>query len=124
MDDKIVKTTNGYTVTLRPFITYDQYVETQKLWTKDVMIDPNEKDKEGKVLTPKPAKISANILYDADKMIVGFLVKSITDTDGKEISRKPDELPIPPADGQEVMEAVKQISTECAAAFDKKKATT
>lgn len=124
MEDKTLTTTNGYIVTLAPFLTYDQFIDIQKIWTKDVVIDPNDKDESGVVNTPKPGKISANLMYEANKMAVGFLVKKIVDPKGVEMQRvTPDSLPIPAADGQEVTEAINKISDEAAAAFDKKKVT-
>lgn len=125
MDDKIITTSGGYKVTLAPFLTYDQFIEIQKLWTKDAVIDPEDKDKDGKTKQPVMGKIAANTVYDANKLAVGFLVKSIEDPKGQEVVRQDaNALPIPPIDGQEVMEEIGKISDEAASAFDKKKAKT
>ena len=46
----------------------------------------------------------------------------IEDKDGVEIKRQGGELPIPLADGAEIMEEINRISNEASQAFDKKKA--
>lgn len=125
MEDKIITTSNGYQVTLAPFLTYDQFIEMQKIWTRDVVIDPNDKDENGVVKSPTPGKIPANLIYEANKMAVSFLVKKIVDPKGNEVQRENiSALPVPPADGADIMEAINKLSNEAASAFDKKKVTT
>ncbi len=125
MENKIIITKNGYKVTLRPFLTYDQFIELQKIWSKDVYFDPNDKDKNGEQKEPIMGKIPMNLLYEANKMTVGFLVVRIEDANGSEVVREDvNSLPIPPVDGQKVVDEIKKISDEASAAFDKKKVTT
>lgn len=124
MEDKIITTANGYRVCVAPFLTYDQYIELQKMWIKDILIDADEKDKNGKPLPPKIGKIPANRMHEVNKVAVGFLVRRIEDKNGKVIEREAGTLPIPPIDGKEVIEIVNQMSAEATEAFDKKKATT
>jgi hypothetical protein len=117
--DKTITTSAGYKVILNPFFTYDQFVELQKLWTKDITIDPNHPN-----VTPQMGAISASIVYEANKMSVGFLVKKIINPDGNEIAREDvTTLPIPAIDGSEVMDEITKISNEASDAFNKKKVT-
>lgn len=120
MENKEIKTLSGYTVFIRPFFTYDQYIEIQKIWTRDVFYDAELKGVDG---NPKPTgKMPANVIYEANRLAVSFLIVKILDPSGKEVQRQSNELPIPPADGTEVMDVVNRLSKEAAAAFDKKKA--
>jgi hypothetical protein len=123
MENKTITTTSEYSVTLRPFLTYDQYIEIQKLWMRDVLIDTDRKDEKGTPKAPSMGKIPATVMYEANKLAVSFLIVKILDPNGAEVTRQDNELPIPPADGAEVMEEVTRISNEAATAFDKKKAT-
>lgn len=122
MEPKEKTTTNGYKAYIHPFLTYDQYIEIQKLWMRDAIIDTEKKDEKGNP-TPSTGKIPATVMYEANKLAVSFLVEKILDKDGKEVKRQPHELPVPPIDGTEIMEVINEISAEAAAAFDKKKAT-
>ncbi len=117
MDDKIITTSGGYKVTLKPFLTYDQFIELQKMYTVDTKIDPQAKD-------PKISEFAANIVYEANKKAVGFLVVSIEDKDGKVVEREDNALPLPIADGQEVIDAINAMQNEAATSFDKKKVKT
>ncbi len=118
MENKTITTTNGYTAILKPFLTYDDFVEVQKIWTKSASFDPN-----GDLTKPVYDKIPMDIMYEANALMLTILVVSITDKDGKVVEREADKLPIPPADGQEIMNAVNVIYKEAADSFSKKKLT-
>lgn len=124
MDNIVFKTSGEYQVTYKPFLTYDQFIELQKIWTKDMVIDPNKKGADGKVATPEMPKISPNLAYEANKMLVGFLIVSITDPKGVEVPRSSNDLPVPFGDGDEIMDELDKISKEAYAAFEKKSQTT
>ena len=121
------KTTNGYTATINPFLTYDQFQDIQDLYTKGVSFDPNavQTDAEGKEIPAKPkmSDIPMSVLRDANKKAIEFLLVSIKDESGMEVDRKPGELPIPLIDGQEIMDEIDRISKDALDAFNKKKAT-
>jgi len=90
---------------------------------KGCYFDPTEKNGEQK--EPTIGKIPMNLFYEANRMTVGFLVVRIEDTNGNEVVREdPTSLPIPPVDGQKIVDEIKKISDEASAAFDKKKVTT
>jgi len=116
METKEVKTTGGYTATLNAYLTYDQFVELQKVWTNNTLIDPTTGAQDLN-------KVPANLVYDAQKLAIGFLVKSITGPDGAAITRDINSLPIPPQDGQEIVDAINALTKEAADAFSKKKQT-
>lgn len=118
MDNISITTERGYTVTLKPFLTYDDFIEVQKLWTSTTELDPNKKDEK-----PTFGKIPANMMYEANALLTRQLVISIVDKNGKSVERQPEKLPLPPADGQEVMEKINELYQEAADAFDKKKLT-
>jgi hypothetical protein len=120
MDIISFKTSGGYEVKFKPFLTYDQFIELQKIWTKDMVIDPNKKDDKGKVATPEMPKISPNLAYDANKMLVGFLIVSILDPKGAEVTRASNELPVPFNDGDEIMSELDKISKAAYESFEKK----
>lgn len=116
MEDKIVKTANGYTVIIRPFISYPKFIEFQKLYTDGVTIDPNDENKK-----PEMKPLSVNTTYEVEEKINRYLVKSVADTDGKELDLTEDYLPIPPKDYEEVKKVLDEISKEAQEAFLKKK---
>lgn len=120
--DKTITTVNEYKVTLKSFLTYDQFIEIQKLWMRDVLIDVDNKDDKGTPKTPSMGKIPATVMYEANKLAVSFLVLKIENKDGVEVKRQGGELPVPLADGAQIMDEVNRISNEASQAFDKKKA--
>lgn len=121
MEDKTITTTNGYVVTIRPFLTYDQYIEIKRIFTSNITFNLKNTDEKG---NPRPLSenIPASIMYDANKLAVSFLIVKILNPKGEEVKRDANSLPIPPIDGTEVMEEIMRISDEADAAFDKKKA--
>ena len=121
MDNKILTTANKYIVTYHPFLTYDQFVDSQKFVTKGTLIDPSDRDKEGKVKMPDVGKIPTELMFDFNKLLVKFLVVKIIDAKGSEVVREPDALPLPPGDGNEIMEALNILYAEALEVFDKKK---
>jgi hypothetical protein len=115
MEDKIITTSGGYKVTIAPFLNHDQFIEIQEIWTNDAKIDP---------VTGKPilGEIRANTIYKANRLAVSMLVRKIEGPDGATVVRESNSLPIPPGDGQEVMEEIQKMETEAADSFAKKKA--
>lgn len=125
MEDKIITTPNGYKVYIKPFLTHTQFVQIQKLYTKDIKIDPNKKKDASEANEEiKLSEFPANLVYDAQDLTVSFLVRKIEDKDGSVVERSGSDLPIPVEDGQAVMEVITEISNQAAAAFDKKKLMT
>ena len=122
-DIEVVTKSHGYKAMIRPFLTYDQFIEIQKLYTQGVVIDMDKKDAENKPAKPEMGKVNASVMYDANKLAVKFLIVSIVDSDGKTVNRASDELPVPADDGAEIMDKVNEITKDAGAAFDKKKVT-
>ena len=117
MMTKEVKTSGGYTATIGQFLTYDEYVEIQRVYSSNATIDTSS----GK---PEMSKMMASVVYDAQKKAISLLVKEIKDPDGNVMQRASDSLPIPAADGQEIVNAITAITTEATESFDKKKVMT
>ncbi len=116
MDDKKIVTQSGYTVTFSPFLTYDQFIEIQKLWTANAVVNAET----GK---PDLGSIPANVMHDANKLAMSFLIKSITDKTGAVVPHDPGSLPLPPSDGMEIVNEINKIMAEASAPFTEKKTT-
>ena len=121
MDDIKLETTNKYTVILRPFFTYDQYVEINALWTKDMKLDPNKVDKDGKPEKPTMGLIGMDLINQANRMAIGFLVLKILDPKGAEVPHKDGQLPIPAKDAKPVIDKIQAIQKEASEAFEGEK---
>lgn len=123
MQDKEIKTAGGYTITMAPYLTYDQFMDIEDTWTGDIAIDLTKKGDDGKPIVPEMTKISSRLLRAANKKAIGFLVKKIIDPEGNEVKRKEDELPIHPADAKEITDIIDKVITDTAKIFEKKKGT-
>ena len=124
MENKQIKTTNGYTAVIRPFLTYDQYIDIQKVWTQHVLLEVGAETPEKAKEDAKKSisKVPANTMYEANRLAVSFLVVKILNPEGVEIKRQPHELPVPPLDGKEIMDFIDKLTSEAQEAFGKKKA--
>ena len=121
MEDIKIETVHKYTVYIHPFLTYDQFIDIQKVWTKDIKINPEKVDPQGKPEKPKMDSVNMNLIYEANTLTVSFLVAKIIDPKGQEVIRKNGSLPIPAVDGSEVMQEVQRISKEASDSFEGKK---
>lgn len=117
MENIKITTANKYVVEIRPFLTYDQFITIKSVFSENIIYDLTSSKVAG-------GEMPASALDKANKVAVSLLVIDILNEKGAKVERKPDELPLPVADGIEVMEVIERISSEATAAFDKKKAKT
>jgi hypothetical protein len=116
MDDKKIVTQSGYAVVFSTFLTYDQFIEIQKLWTANAVVN-------AATGTPDLGNIPANVMHDANKLAMSFLIKSITDKAGNPVPHEGGSLPLPPVDGMEIVTEINKIMAEASAPFTEKKTT-
>ena len=121
MEDIKLETVNKYTVILHPFLTYDQYIDINSLWTKDMKLDPNKVDKEGKPEKPTMGLIGMDLINQAKRMAIGFLVEKILDSKGAEVKREKNQLPIPAKDAKPVIDEIQRLQKEASEAFEGEK---
>ena len=121
MEDIKLETVNKYTVILHPFLTYDQYIDINSLWTKDMKLDPNKVDKEGKPEKPTMGLIGMDLINQANRMAIGFLVVKILDSKGAEVKREKNQLPIPAKDAKPVIDEIQRLQKEASEAFEGEK---
>ena len=121
MEDIKLETVNKYTVILHPFLTYDQYIDINSLWTKDMKLDPNKVDKEGKPEKPTMGLIGMDLINQANRMAIGFLVVKILDSKGAEVKREKNQLPIPSKDAKPVIDEIQRLQKEASEAFEGEK---
>lgn len=103
-------TPNGYVATLKPFITYGQYMQIQKAMISGVKIDTS---------TGKTTDMDTSTIFAGDDMAISFILVSITDPQGAEFTKGIDELPS--KDGIAIKAQIDLITGD--ASPDKKKET-
>ncbi len=108
-----LKTPSGYTVFLRPFLTFGQRRELEKVWASKLKVDADAKRTE----------FDASAIYEAEDLAVSFLVEKILDKDGNELAGKPLEtiLSWPDEDGRCVYDKINEIASIKPSSQEKKK---
>jgi hypothetical protein len=105
-----ITTTNGYTATIKPFLTYGQFLDIQKVISSNVKLDPK---------TQEVSEISGEILMAVTEKTINYLLISLKDADGIDLNNNIKELPV--EDGAQIMAKINEVSSKASALVNKKK---
>jgi len=114
MENIIIKTTNGYMATLRPFLPHEGFIQIQKL----VMGNLPVSEIADKVSKDLPFPVAAEVLKTATKSVV----ISIVDSEGTSVYDQDGVFSnIPTLDGNEIQAKVSELIAAASGSTDKKK---
>jgi len=72
MELQMFTTPSGYTVYLKPYLTFRQKRELDRFLASKMMVDP--------INQTKKTEIPASIYYDTQDLLLKFLIEKVTDT--------------------------------------------
>lgn len=103
MDNIELKTPGGYTVTIKPELTYGQYIQLQRIFAADMKFNPETK-------LPVSSDLEGISLLDSQAKAMEFLVVKIVDPQGNEVTNIPGALEnMSQSDGQIIADKVNEI---------------
>lgn len=119
MDNIELKTPGGYTVTIKPELSYGQFLELEEMWASGVEADTENIDpvtKEPKVRV----KLDGKSLITGKRKAMEFLVIKIVDPQGNEVTNISGLLnEMPQSDGRAIADKIDEITAK--AQLSKKK---
>lgn len=102
MDNIVIDTPAGYKVTLKPELTYGEFVEIQKILTASMKFD---------FAKNQVRDIDASVLNESNKKAMDFLIVEVVMPDGQKSNNKLGAIyDMPMADGQMIAEQVNNIT--------------
>jgi len=105
MEQIELKTPGGYTVYIKPVLTYGQFIQLQKLIASQMKIDPST----NKVIS----EYEGAILFEANRKTMEFLVAKVIDPQGAEVTNVMEAIDnMPMEDGVAVSQKVNEISAQ------------
>lgn len=103
MEDIILKTPGGWTVTIKPELTYGEFIQLQQMLAAGMKINPETKE-----IT---SELEGKSLLEGQRKTMEFLITKITDPQGGEITNIMGAIEgMPMRDGQAIADKVNEIS--------------
>lgn len=105
MENIEFKTPNGWTIQIRPDLTYGQFIQIQKLIASQMKVDP--------VTNKITSEYEGGMLFEANRKTMEFLVIKVIDPQGIEqtnVMEAIDNMPRP--DGMALQEKVNEINAK------------
>lgn len=104
MEDIKLTTPSGYTVTIKPELTYGQFIQLQHIFAAGMKFDPETKEAVN-------SELEGKALLESQAKTMEFLVIKILDPQGNEVTNIAGALEnMPQRDGQMVANKVNEIS--------------
>lgn len=104
MDNIELKTPGGYTVTIKPELTYGQFLQLQHIFAASMKFNPETKQ-------PVNSELEGKALLESQAKTMEFLVIKILDPQNNEVTNIAAALEgMPQNDGQMVANKVNEIS--------------
>lgn len=103
MDNIELKTPGGYTVTIKPELTYGQFLQLQHIFAATMKYDPSTRQ-------PVDSALEGKALLETQAKTMEFLVVKILDPQGNEVTNIAGALEsMPQRDGQMIADKADEI---------------